>query len=256
MAALRTLLQYSNAVGGGGTSYINYDEIVIYNTNIDTAANGGQCCLWTVPANTTWFAIEMWGGGGAGAGVCCCFGGWPGGSGSYTRKIVSGVTAGQQYRICAAGSTCCSPVCCSVQGFPSYVACNTDSTVIACASGGSASCSKCYYMINCSYSGCRQMQCGSFCGTMGICGVTGSAKGSAYCSGNSFQYMPSAPMTGGMNRPTKDGCSGYCGGCCNGGYAHFPGGGGASSFSHTTGPFCGAAGAGGMVIIYYGIVTT
>lgn len=249
MAGLRTLLEYA----GGSAGSLNYDTVYVYNTSVNTAENGGQCCLWTVPTGATWFAVELWGGGGGGAGVRCCFGGWPGGSGSYSRKIISGVTAGAQYRICAAGTTNCSSDCIGCASYPSYVTAITGSTVVACASGGATSCSRCYFMINCSQQGCQAWQCGSFCGTMGICGVTGSAKGNAYCSGNSYQFMPDAPFAGNMARPTKDGCSGFCGGCCNGGFAHFPGGGGASSFSHTTGPFCGAAGAGGLVILYVGV---
>jgi len=252
MAGLRSLLQYTNTIVGG-SSTINYDEMVVYNTNIDTMSNGGRCCLWTVPSGVTWVYAEMWGGGGAGAGACCCFGGWPGGSGSYSRKIITGLSAGATLTMCAAGSTSCVGVCCGETGFPSYIT-NSGSTTLICASGGSYGGARCFFNIGCSYSGCQQYQCGSFCGTFGICGVTGSAKGSAYCSGNSYQYMPSAPFMG-HNRPTKDGCSGYCGGCCVGGYAHFPGGGGASTHSHTNpGGYCGQSGAGGLIQIFWGAV--
>ena len=249
MSGLRALLQYTGDTG----STINYNTIYVYNTSIDTPQNGGSCCEYTVPAGSKWFAVELWGGGGGGAGVCCCFGGWPGGSGSYTRKIINGLSGSgaETFTICAAGTTHCSTVCLGCPSYPTYVR-NSGGTVVACASGGSQSSSTCYHMINCSNQGCGMCPAGSTCGTLSICGVTGSSKGSAYCSGDSFQIMPDAPFTTSMARPTKDGCSGFCGGCCNGGYAHFPGGGGASSYSHTTGPFCGAAGAGGLVIIYAG----
>jgi len=245
MAGLRTLLQ----LGGAASGSLNYDTLRVWNTNTTTAENGGQCCLWTVPANVNWFAVEMWGGGGGGAGACCCMAGWPGGSGSYARKIIT-TTAGSQYTICAAGTTNCSNVCVGCASYPSFLRINGGAVQI-CASGGSLSCSRCSFHIGCSFQGCQQFQCGSFCGTFGICGVTGSAKSQAFCSGNYYQFMPSAPYISSMNRPTKDGCSGYCGGCCSGGFAMFPGGGGASTSSHTTGPFCGAAGAGGLVTIYY-----
>jgi hypothetical protein len=252
MAGLRTLLQYTNTISGG-SSTINYDELAVYNTNIETNANGGRCCLWTVPTGVTWVYAEMWGGGGAGAGACCCFGGWPGGSGSYSRKIISGLSAGQTLTLCAAGSTDCVGACCGQSGFPSYIT-NSGGTTLICASGGSFGGTKCYFMINCDYNGCQQNQCGSYCGTFGICGVTGSAKGSTYCSGNSYQYMPSAPFMG-HNRPTKDACSGFCGGLCVGGWAHWPGGGGASTYSHTNpGGYCGAPGAGGLIQIFWGAV--
>jgi len=245
MSALRDLLDYV----AGGDIALSYTTTYVYNTNVNTMMNGGLCCLYTAPANTQWLGVEMWGGGGGGAGVCCCFGGWPGGSGSYVRKFITGLSGGETFTVCAGGTTCCANTCLGCPGFPSYML-NSGSTVVACASGGALSCSRCYFMIGCSCQACMPMPCGSYCGTFGICGVTGAAKGSNYCSGNSFQFMPDAPFAGNMMRPTKDGCSGFCGGCCNGGYAHFPGGGGASSFSHTTGPFCGAAGAGGLVIIY------
>jgi len=251
MAGLRTLLE----LAAGSDQTLNYDVTYVYNTNINNPENGGSCCLFTAPVGSTWFAVEIWGGGGGGAGVRCCFGGWPGGSGSYTRKIINGLSGAgtETFTICAAGSTNCSSDCVGCASYPSYVR-NGGGTIVACSSGGALSCSRCQFMIGCTGQGCQQEISGSACGTLSICGVTGSAKGTAWCSGSSYQFMPSAPFTSSVARPTKDGCSGYCGGCCNGGYAHFPGGGGASSFSHTTGPFCGAAGAGGLVIVYAGTV--
>lgn len=250
MAGLRALLEYSSQEGQPG---LNYDVTYVYNTNTNTAENGGSCCEFTAPTGATWVAVEVWGGGGGGAGARCCFGGWPGGSGSYTRKIINGLSGAgtETFTVCAAGSTNCSSDCVGCASYPSYVK-DSGGTVIACASGGALSCSRCYFMINCTRQGCGMYTCGCTCGTFSICGATGSAKGSPMCSGSSYQFMPSAPYVSSMARPTKDGCSGFCGGCCNGGYAQFPGGGGASTFSHTTGPFCGAAGAGGLVIIYAG----
>lgn len=254
MAGLRTLLQYTTT----SATPINFNQVRVFNTSVNIQENGGCCCLWTVPTGVTWFGIELWGGGGGGAGACCCFGGWPGGSGSYARKIVTGVTAGQQFRICAAGSTGCSQHCCiGCIGYPSYVLRVSDSTIMACASGGSQGRTCCYWWNQCSYQGCAQYECGSYIGTMGICGVTGSGKGSAYCAGNTFQLMPSAPFTYGTNRGTHDGCSGPANGCTGiiyGGNAHFPGGGGASAGIHTSSVVCGAPGAGGMVYIYFPIL--
>lgn len=251
MAGLRTLLQYAGA--GGGVS-VDFEEIYVYDpSTIDNPDNGGTCCLYTVPANSSWIGVELWGGGGSGAGVCCCMGGWPGGSGSYTRKIIS-ATPGDTYTVCSGGTGSCSY---SPQspgaGFPSFVYDITAAVNVACASGGSQGGAVCNHMVGCSYQGCRMAPCGSTCGTLSICGVTGSSHGSPYCSGGSWNYMPSAPFTGSaMARNSKDGCSGMCGGCCNGGYASFPGGGGPTSFSHTTGPFYGGPGGAGLVIIYSG----
>jgi len=251
MAGLRTLLQYGS--GGSGGS-IDFNEIYVYDpATIDNADNGGTCCLYTVPASTTWMGVELWGAGGSGAGVCCCMGGWPGGSGSYTRKIIS-VTPGATYTICSGGTgTCHYDTSGGPVGHPSYVYDVTAAVNVACASGGTRGCAVCHHMMNCSYQGCRMAPCGCTCGTLSICGVTGSSHGSPYCAGGSWNYMPSAPFTGSaMARNSKDGCSGMCGGCCNGGYASFPGGGGPTSFSHTTGPFYGGPGGAGLVIIYSG----
>lgn len=254
MAGLRTLLDFPTA-GSGAT--IDYNVLRVYNTSIDSAENGGCCCQWTVPAGVSWFAIEMWGGGGGGSGACCCFAGWPGGSGSYARKIVTeNVVEGNTFRICAAGSTGCSQChCFGCQGYPSYVYDEQAGYNITCASGGQSGCARCFFYF-CNCQGCSPKMCGSYCGSFGICGITGSAKGSPMCSGSVYQFMPSAPFTYGYNRVTKDGCSGYCGGCCVGGYAHFPGGGGATAMMHTSTMYCGAAGAGGLVQIYYPVASS
>jgi hypothetical protein len=249
--SLRALLDFPSA----GAGSVAYTTLTVYNTNKETANNGGQCCLWTAPAGVTWAAIELWGGGGGGSGACCCMSGWPGGSGSYARKILT-VVPGQEYRICAAGSTVCSQSCClGCPGNPSYVYDVTAAINVVCASGGDRGCARCNFMVGCNCQGCPQYQCGSHCGSFGICGVTGSAKGSPMCSGSAYQFMPSAPFTFTGNRITKDACSGFCGGCCQGGYAAWPGGGGATATSHTTGGYCGVAGAGGVVNVFYGEVS-
>lgn len=249
MAGLRTLLEIGTAGGGS----IAFDQFYVYDTAKETALNGGCCCLWTVPAGVNWFAVEMWGGGGGGAGSCCCRAGWPGGAGSYARKFITEQAGGEEYTICAAGSTGCSQSYCKgCIGNPSFVSIN-GGAVQVCASGGSKGCTRCYFGSNCSYSGCRQRQCGSWIGAMGISGISGSAKGSSFCHSSSWQWMPSAPFTGGGNRGTKGNCQ-QGAGCVFGGYAHWPGGGGASSVSHGSN-YCGAAGAGGLVIIYYPVVS-
>lgn len=251
--SLRALLDFPSGSAGS----VAYNTLAVFNVNKDTANNGGQCCLWTVPTGVSWAAIELWGGGGGGSGACCCMQGWPGGSGSYARKIITGLTPGSTYRICAAGSTVCSESCClGCPGNPSYVFDEGAGINIICASGGDRGCARCYFTLGCSCQGCPQMQCGSFCGTFGICGSTGAAASNAFCAGSTYQFMPSAPFTLGGMRLSKDACSGFCGGCCVGGYATWPGGGGATSNSHTTqGGYCGAAGAGGLVNIFYNVVS-
>jgi len=89
---------------------------------------------------------------------------------------------------------------------------------------------------------------------MGICGQTGAAKGSSFCAVSSWGVMPSAPFTNGGNRITRHYCF-HEQGCYAGGFAHWPGGGGASATSHSTRAGCGAPGAGGLITIYYPVVT-
>lgn len=254
MGALKTLLEY----GGGGGGSVSVDAMAVYHTNRDSASNGGCCCAWTVPTGVTWFSVEMWGGGGGGAGSCCCFFGTPGGSGSYSRKIIQHPTpgttlAGRVYRICAGGSTGCSTQPAGgCAGNPSYVYGESEGSNIVCASPGTKGCSHCWGPIGSSYMGCRSEMCGSWTGGFGMCGVGGAYKGTSYCSGTAWSWAPSAPFMGGMMRPGKDACSGYCCGCGTGGWPHFPGGGGWTTSSHTSGHVgCGAAGAGGLVLLQW-----
>ena len=97
MAGLRSLLQ----IGGASSSALDVTELHIYNANKTTQNNGGASCAWTVPTGVTWLGVEMWGGGGGGAGGCCCRSGQAGGSGSYARKFITGLVAGEVYTICA-----------------------------------------------------------------------------------------------------------------------------------------------------------
>ena len=254
MAGLRTLLQIGSGAGGD----IDYNELYIYNTNKTAVSNGGSVCEWTVPTGVSWFAVELWGGGGGGASACCCKqGASPGGSASYARKFVTGLsgTGGEVYTLCAAGSTGCSQnATTGCIGFPSFVSVS-GGAVQVCASGGGSGQSKCFFGYGCSYSGCPQSQCGSWTGTFGICGTTGSGKGSSFCHNSSWNWMPSAPYTAGGNRGTRNHCT-RCQGCGMGGYAHWPGGGGASVSEHSgANAFYGAAGSGGLITIYYPVVS-
>jgi hypothetical protein len=247
MAGLRTLLNFPT--GSGST--LNYATLRVWNASINTESNGGACCLWTVPTGVTWVAIEMWGGGGSGAGACCCRTGPAGGSGSYARRIITGLTAGQTFTLCAGGTTAKSQMyCCGCPGNPSFAFYSALGANTVCASGGKPGMSFCQFMVGCSCQGCEQQQCGSFCGAFGLCGLTGAGLGNPTCSGNTIQFMPSAPYTSGDARGTKDACSGVGNGEEVGGCARFPGGGGATAVSHGNNS-CGMFGAGGLVEIFY-----
>ena len=250
MAGLRDLFQYGEAAGGA----LDFDQIYVYNVNKYSQDNGGQCCLFTVPSGANWMAIEMWGGGGGSSGACCCFAGRPGGSGSYSRKIITGLSGGEQFTVCAAGSTVCSQChCFGCNGYPSFVRCN-GGIVVACAQGGIQGQGVCYHQVGCARQGYSTCTCGTTCGTLCMPGQRGGSKGTGQCAGGFHQYIPSAPFVPGGSRGSRDACSGVCHGCTQGGCSQWPGQGGASAVSHTSTIYCGQPGVGGLVTIYYPIV--
>ena len=106
MSALRTLLQL-----GGNETALTLRTIYVYHTSMDTTRNSnpGCCCLWTSSSDVKWAAFETWGAGGDGGGGCCCMAGFPGGSGSYGRKIAE-ITPGSAFTLCAGSAGCCRPV--------------------------------------------------------------------------------------------------------------------------------------------------
>ena len=62
MSNLRDLL-----FGYGEGTELTPAEFVVYNTSTQSQGNGGQCCLWTAPAGSSYAVFEMWSGGGSGA---------------------------------------------------------------------------------------------------------------------------------------------------------------------------------------------
>ena len=244
MAGLRDLLQ----IIASGTPQVNFDTLAVYNTSKDTASNGGQCCLWTVPTGVNWVGVEMWGGGGGGAGACCCQQGLGGGSGSYARKFIT-TTPGEQLRICAASSTCCTPQCCGPNGSASYIVRVSNGANEICVSGGSPGVTNCSIGNGCM--NCPNRNCGSFVGNFGICGTTGSVKSHTFCYDGAWSYTASAPFTPGGLRGSRTWCT-TGSGCTMNGEAHWPGGGGGSAVVHSGGQCWGGFGAGGLVNIYYG----
>lgn len=252
MATLTQLFPVGQYLAGAGAAG-SFTQVFIYNTNINSVQNGGQCCLWSVPTGTTWIRFEVWGGGGDGAGGCCCM--QPNiaaGAGAYVRKTVTAV-AGNSYTICAAGSGCCSPSCCGTNGFTSYVCGGTGSGAVAmCAAGGPASCSQCFMYGGCACTGntetCRS---GSFCGgDFGLPAISGASH-TTTCGYQSWQYVPSGPYIGTGVRHSRDYCT-YGTGCeVLQGHASFPGGGGGGALMYGGGCCWGNHGAGGLVIISY-----
>jgi hypothetical protein len=134
MPSLRTLLSSINPPTIGNA----ISTFQVFNTS-NSVNNGGACCLWTVPAGITVMNLELWGSGAAGVGARCCeMGGIGSTTGTYALKTIS-VTPGQNYTICAGGTSCDGTVdglCCGIvpSGFGSFV--SLSGTVLACASGG------------------------------------------------------------------------------------------------------------------------
>lgn len=252
MATLSSLFPVSQYLAGASASGA-FSQTFIYNASHGSVQNGGQCCLWTVPAGTTWIRFEVWGGGGDGPGGCCCQQpNQSGGAGAYARKTVTAVV-GNTYTICAAGTGCCSPNCCGTQGFPSYVCGGTGSGAVAmCAIGGPPSCAQCFMYGSCACIGnsetCRS---GSYCGAdFGLPAISGAAH-TTTCGYQSWQYVPSGPYIGTGVRHGRDYCTSGTGCDMLGGHASFPGGGGGGASSYGGGCCWGSHGAGGLVVISY-----
>lgn len=250
MADLRTLTGTINASPASNFP----TEFLVYNTSIDSPANGGRCCLWTVPANTKYIKFEMWGGGGGGAGACCCQQGAPGGSGAYTVKAVCGSNLGGcQYTICAGGTTSTSPNCIGCAGCDSYVTGFGLSNF--CARGGAYGDTHCFHHF--CYSCCITWSycCCAFGGDQMHHGQQSTYNVYTWCAAGFQQHamLASATASGPMFGP--GGCiNGSPNGSCTNWFnkSYFPGGGGMSAQSIGGNCWCGGHGGGGLVSVTYG----
>ena len=251
MSDLRTLL-YSIPVAAA-TNYPQ--EILIYNTNVNTPANGGRCCQFTVPEGATWILFEIWGGGGGGAGACCCMQGWPGGSGAYVNKTVCSPTlAGCQYTICAGSTTTAACSCIGCAGCTSYV--NGYGTSNLCASGGHYGNTTCWLYLSCyTCSTANPYCCCAYGGDVCIHGTQSTYTSSTWCQQYGQQHAPTAPGTvsgpqygpgGCMNLGNNGNCTAWfpC--------SVFPGGGGVSAQAYDGSCWPGMHGGNGLVSITYG----
>ena len=244
MSNLRSL-----AYTGTTTLTANYPiELLVYNSNTTTPANGGFCCQFTAPAGTTVVTFELWGGGGGGAYGCCCFAGPGGGAGGYAKKTVSGKLAGCQWTVCAGGTTNCSQSAVGCGGFVSYVTGYGVSNL--CGAGGNYGCAQCNgsggcYI--CNLQGCGAVASGGDITAPGYCGSMISA---IFCTYKGQQFAGLAASTGSgpwVGPPT----CGYFGG--GGAWApYFPGGGGWNANVSANVCCYGGYGAGGLVTITYG----
>lgn len=227
-----------------------FTTLLVYNTSISTPGNGGQCCLWTVPANATWAKFEVWGGGGGGAGGCCCQSQvWGGGSGSYARKTIQ-VKPGDSYTICAGSSTTCSTTCCGFYGCVSWAQLNSGTYGLnVCAQGGGTGISNCYTgYCQCNWTSCI---CGAYCGAdFGICGHQAGGNQSSTCGFQSYAFVAEPTYVSQGVRTTFDYCQ-ILNGSSWAGCATFPGGGGGGGGSAGGSCCYGGWGQGGLVVITY-----
>lgn len=251
MANLRDLLPNTPI-----TANYKQAQLAIYNTNIQSVTNGGQCCCWVVPLNTTWAIFELWGGGGDGAGACCCMGNyWGPGTGNYAKKHIR-VNAGQFFCVCAAGSGCCATTCCGQCGYPTWVRCGTDNTMSVCAGGGYMGCTLCFR----SYQGCTGIcvpSCSYGCTVAGhdfaYPSVNSIAKESNYCWSNQWTGQQGSPKFGNNFRQGTEYCTTQLTRNGNDYYpSKWPGGAGANARACGQGCCFGGWGAGGLVLITYG----
>lgn len=118
MASLETLLLARNPIGAEE----NLESGRIFSfTEGNTYTKACKCWCWC-PTSTGTVDIEVWGAGGSGARMCCCGGGLPGNSGSYSRKQITmntgnfiwgctGFACGNSSQLCFRGCSEPSTVC-------------------------------------------------------------------------------------------------------------------------------------------------
>lgn len=231
------------------------------------SAGTGCCCQWTVPAGVTSVIIELWGGGGGGGsavGCMCCHYGGGGGGGSYSRKTITGLTAGTQYTLCAgfggagggaagmSGPACC----CGTAGGTTYVT-GTGLTNF-CAGGGYGGESRCG-----SPNSNITTPNGGFAGAGGDLNVRGYDGGyyasNKQCWNEGWSWGGGAPFGGRNMYIGADYCSMYNNKCSNGKHGgacgltgNFPGGGGTGGFTSCCCAICvcGGDGAAGLIRIW------
>lgn len=257
MANLTDLFPVADYVVGGAAGQL--EQIYVYNTNLTTENNGGLCCQFTVPADTTWIRFEVWGAGGNGPGACCCQQpNQSGGAGAYARKTITSFAAGDTFTVCAGGTGCCTCSCCGAEGFSSFVIDDSvDAPVFGtspglCARGGPTACSQCFMFSSCAYVGfSRNCRFSSFAGhDFGLPAISGAAR-SFWCGRGAWQWVPQGPYIGGGQRHSFDYCCGGSGSGVTNGRAVFPGGGGGGAQVGGQNYCFGDFGAGGLIIITY-----
>jgi hypothetical protein len=230
---------------------VSMSHVFVYKTTQVDVTDGGQCCLYTVPASSSYVHVEMWGGGGGGSGACCCQ--WAYGQpspGMYVKKRFS-VTAGDALTICAASSTCCGPNCKGPDGFPSFL--TRSGTTLVCAPGGFGGCALCFYKggFPCTglcVPGNRTDQ--AACADLAQCVMQGMSPTHNFCASDFWEGNAGSPKYAQNLRLGGSTCAyEYTKmGCCKNAN-HWPAGGGNGAGSCGGGCCWGGWGAGGLVIL-------
>ena len=254
---LSSYLTISPVVSGAVTQ----QQLAIFNNGRGTSAqDGGLCCCWIVPANTSYVTFEMWGAGGDGGGACCCMGGSVSPSpGNYIKKTIT-TNPCAYYTICAAGSGCCSQQCLGTNGFPSF-ALNPLGSVVACAAGGCGGQTKCHAGMGCTsctgavFQGCNVLGLCSGSADINVLGIQNPSHQTDFCAQFTFQRQGGTPKFQPNSRHSTDVCSvGTALIGCSRYYCTtlWPGGPGAEATACGGGCCWGAWGASGLVLITYG----
>ena len=253
---------------------VQRNEFYVYNANHWTPVNGGQCCLWTVPAGTTSIQFEILSGGGPGGSSGGDYDHGVGGAGgNYTMKSLKksggAFQGGCTYTICAAGTSDCS-CCCSCNmncrhGCVSYV--TGPGLTNFCAIGGmggttswdmTSNCYNCHIgNTQCSVgnynAGWANYSCNTptYGGDVEFRGTTGGFVRQYDCCSQAYSTAgaPSGPFTAPHGSSGKGRCVGNWA-CCSA-HSAFPGGGGAGHATDATDACWGGFGAGGLVKVTY-----
>lgn len=238
----------------------------------DTNTCRNMLCCWKVPAGVTTLVFELWGAGGSGGGVCCCMFGFPGGSGAYAKKTVTGTLGGCEYVLFAGYAGCCSPVNCGYRGCQSYV--TGYGLTNFCAEGGHPGCSFCNaWVCTCSSCGfswavtaCTQCACyyGADYGCFGTYGYiqTDCCSGDPFCWFKMIHPHPSNQLSQGVtysvtryeatnNIPSTQSCKNGQGGMTGGANAKPIGAGAGSAAAQSGNCYCGAPGGPGLIKVTY-----
>ena len=248
------------------TAPVRYQQIGVYNTAMQNSGvtDGGVCCCFKPPANTTYVTFELWGSGGDGAGGCCCAGQYrSAAAGTYYKKTLNSNIC-PYYIVCAGGSGCCAQALQGTCGFPSFA--TNGSTTVACAAGGVGACAYCGHDVGCTpCNGMCAYSCntngGNTCAGLGDFGIASLSQGTMdnyFCNQYTQQLQPGAHKYGANSRHALQGCCTNItiSGCCrygNGSYAlNFPGGPGSTGVGCGGGCCWGGWGLGGMALITYG----